>query len=69
MSEKARLHNAGETVSSTNGAGKTGPLHVKNEIRSFFNSKHKNKLKMDKGLNVKLDTIKLLGKHAEHSLT
>ena len=47
MTKEARLHNVGKIVSSTNGAGKTGPLHVKNEIRSFFNSKHKNKLKMD----------------------
>ena len=50
MSEKARLHNAGETVSSTNGAGKTEQAHVKKkkkEIRSFLNSKHKKKLKMD----------------------
>ena len=69
MTKGARLHNGGKTVSSTNGAGKTGQPHVKDEIRSFLNSTHKNKLKMDKGLNVKLDTIKLLGKHAEHSLT
>jgi len=31
----------------TNGAGKTGKLHVKkNGIRSFFNTIHKNKPKM-----------------------
>ena len=27
--------------------GETGQLHVKNEIRTFFNTTHKNKLKMD----------------------
>ena len=32
-------------ISKTNGAGKTGQLRVKNEIRSFFNIIHKNKLK------------------------
>ena len=49
MTKEARLHNVGKTVSSTNGAGKTGqpPVKKKNEIRSFFNSTHKNKLKMD----------------------
>ena len=29
MTKEARLHNIGKTVSSTNGAGKTGQLHVK----------------------------------------
>ena len=48
MTKEARLHNVGKTVSSINGAGKTGQPYVKkNEIRSFFNSIHKNKLKMD----------------------
>ena len=30
-----------------NSAGKTGQLHVKNEIITFFNTTPKNKLKMD----------------------
>ena len=47
MTKEARLYNGGKTVSSTNGAGKTGQLHVKDEIRSFFNTMHKNKLKID----------------------
>ena len=50
MTNEVRLHNVGKTVSSTNCAGKTGQPPVKkkkNEIRSFFNSTHKNKLKMD----------------------
>ena len=38
MTKEARLHNIGNTVSSANGAGKTGQPKVKNEIRSFFNS-------------------------------
>ena len=33
MTKEARLHNVGKTVFSTSGAGKTGQLHVKNEIR------------------------------------
>ena len=36
-----------KTVSSINGAGKTGQLNVKNEIRTFFSTIYKNKLKMD----------------------
>ena len=47
MTNVARLCNGGKIVSSTNGAGITGQLHVKNAIRSFFNTIHKNKLKMD----------------------
>ena len=34
-------------VSSIHGAGKTGLLHVKNEIKTLFNTIHKNKLKID----------------------
>ena len=48
MTKEAKVYNVGKTVFSTNGAGKTGQPHVKkNEIRSFFNSIHKNNLKMD----------------------
>ena len=47
MTKEARLYNGGKTASSISGAGKTGQLHVKNEIRTLFNTTHKNKLKMD----------------------
>ena len=48
MTKEARICNGEKIVSSINGAGKTGQLHVKkNEIRTFFNAIHKNKLKMD----------------------
>ena len=46
MTKEERLHNVGNTVSSTNGAGKTGQHMLKNESRSFLNSVYKNKLKM-----------------------
>ena len=48
------LRNVGKIVSSTNGAGKTGQLHVKkNEVRSFFDIIYKNNLNMGKDLNVR----------------
>ena len=64
ISEKeARLHNVGMTVSSSNGAVKTGQLSVKHKIISFSKTTHKSKLKMfkdQKDINVKPDTLKLL---------
>ena len=39
--KEARLYNGGKTVSSINGAGENGQLHVKNEIRTVFNAIHK----------------------------
>ena len=46
-------------VSSTNGPGKNEQPHVKNEIRSFFNSIVKISSRWIKDLNVSVDTIKL----------
>ena len=47
MTKEARIYNGEKTVSSISGAGKTGQLRVKNEIRTLPNTIHKNKLKMD----------------------
>ena len=47
LTKEARIYNGAETASSINGAGKTGQLHVKNEIRTLSNIIHKDKLKMD----------------------
>ena len=48
MTTEEILYDGGKTVSSTNVAGKTEQLHVKkNKIISFFNTIHKNKVKMD----------------------
>ena len=55
-------------VSSISGAGKTGQLHVKDKIRTFPNTIHKNKLKMDWTLNVRPDTIKLLEENRGRTL-
>ena len=37
----------GKTASSVSGAGKTGQLHAKNEIRILPNTIHKDKLKIN----------------------
>ena len=47
LMKEARIPNGAKTASSINGAGKTGQLHEKNEIRTLPNTIHKDKLKMD----------------------
>ena len=47
MTKKVRISNGEKTVSSITGAGKTVQLCVKDEIRTFPSTMHKNKLKMD----------------------
>ena len=42
--KEARTVNEEMTVSSVSGAGKTAQLHIKNEIRTYPNTIHKNKL-------------------------
>ena len=45
--KEARIYNGEKAASSISAAGKTGQLHVKNEMRTLPNTIHKNKLKMD----------------------
>ena len=47
LTKEARIYNGEKTASSISGAGKTGQLHVKNEIRTLPKTIHQNKLKMD----------------------
>ena len=47
LTKEARIYNGAKTASSINGAGKTGKLHIKSEIRTLPNIIHKDKLKMD----------------------
>ena len=47
LTKEERIYNGAKTASSINGAGKTGQLHVKNEIRTLLNTIHKDKVKMD----------------------
>ena len=64
MTKEARIYNGEKTVASIRGAGKTGQLHGKNEIRTLPNTIHKNKLKMDS----RPDTIKLLEENIGRTL-
>ena len=47
LTKEARIHDGAKTAYSINGAGKTGQLHEKNEIRTLPNTIHKDKLKVD----------------------
>ena len=47
LTKEARIYNGAKTALSINNAGKTGQLHVKNQIRTLPNTIHKDKLKMD----------------------
>ena len=47
MTKETKIYNVEKTVSSTGSSGRTGQLHVKNEIKTLPNGIHKNKLKFD----------------------
>ena len=56
--KEARIHSGEKTIFSVSGAGKTGQLHIKNEIRTFSDTIYKSKLKMDYRPKCKTNTIK-----------
>ena len=56
MTKEARIYNGEKVVSSISGVEKTKQLMKNNEIRAFFYTIHKNKLKMDERLKCKITT-------------
>ena len=46
LQRRASMYNGAKTTSSISGAGKIGQLHVKERIRSFPYSTHKDKFQM-----------------------
>ena len=69
MTKEVKIYNGEKTVSSISGAGKTGQLHVKNEIRTLPKTIHKNKLKMDSRPKYQTGHYKTLrGKHRKNTL-
>ena len=70
MTKEERTCSGRKIVSSINGAGKTGNLHIKDEDRTQSDTIYNNKLKMDERPKYKARYYKIpRGKHRQNTLT
>ena len=60
MTKEARIYNGAKRASSINDPGKTGQLHVKNELDNSLTPYTNIRSKLIKDRNVRPDTVKLL---------
>ena len=69
MTKEARICNGEKAVSSIIGAGKSGHLHVKKEIKTLCITIHQNELNMEERSKYKANIIKLLRKNIRKTLS
>ena len=68
MSREARIHDVEKVVSSISGVEKTKQLMKNNEIRAFFYTMHKNKLKMAERLKCKTGHYQTPGRELRQNI-